>query len=104
MLGVAERRVKQVRKMLVHSRERFAQLGYEDTLMFSRTSTFHVTFWSVTLEKAAMPVCLALNRCAHNLCHLPSTSGAQTGEEAWEPFTIQQGMISETSASQLRFC
>lgn len=33
-----------VRKMLVHSREKFAQLGFEDTLTFSRTSTFNVTF------------------------------------------------------------
>lgn len=95
----------EVRKMLLHSRERFAQLEFEDTLMFRRTSTFNVTYWSVPLKEAAIPICLALHRHANNLSHLPSTSGAWTGEKAWEPFAIQQGMIfSETSASQLRFC
>lgn len=44
------------RKMLVHSREKFAQLGFEDTLTFIRTSIFHVAFLSVPLEEAAMPV------------------------------------------------
>lgn len=65
----------EVRKMLVHGRERFAQLGFEDTVTFSQTGTFKVTFWSVPLKEATVPICLALHRRAHNLSHLPSTSG-----------------------------
>ena len=66
----------EVRKMLVHSRERFAQLGFEDTLTFRRTSTFNVTFWFVPFKETAVSICLALHTRAHNLSHLPSTSGA----------------------------
>lgn len=75
----------EVRRVLVCSRKRLAQLGFDDTLAFSRTSTFNVTFWSLPPEEAAMPVCLALHRHAHSLSHLPSVSGARIGGKAQEP-------------------
>lgn len=66
----------EVRKMLVRSSKRFAQLGFADTVVFSRTSTVAVASWSLPPEEAAVPACLALQRHTQSLPHLPSVAAA----------------------------